>query len=195
MLKELFDNYDRDGSGEIDTSELRDLVRDLGWEPNDYQEREQLFKRLEEARSNADNVGAWGEDGNESISFSEFLQLMRMVHNMKEQVEEERLEQIAAENKFTEGEVRQFREVFFRAAQHDSERLVFETGGGEPEKPACDHLSVKGFKHLLRLLGVTTLKTDERKRLDDMLKILVTDDDPLNLWPHRGGPNWWPNLL
>ncbi|KAE8905635.1 hypothetical protein PF005_g680 [Phytophthora fragariae] len=58
-LKKIFDDYDQDGSGEIDIDELRDIAEDLG-EPLSEIELQYLAKEFD-------------SDESGSISWTEFI--------------------------------------------------------------------------------------------------------------------------
>mmetsp|Transcript_33066 Transcript_33066/g.60216 ORF Transcript_33066/g.60216 Transcript_33066/m.60216 type:complete len:164 (-) Transcript_33066:121-612(-) len=61
-IKEAFDLFDTDGSGEIDSKELKVAMRSLGFEPTN----EEIIRMIEEV----------DDDGSGSMQYDEFLILM-----------------------------------------------------------------------------------------------------------------------
>ncbi|KAL3874516.1 hypothetical protein ACJMK2_037522 [Sinanodonta woodiana] len=75
LFKEVFNLYDKDGDGTVDTSELATVLKSLGQDPTEAEIRE-MIKEVD-------------EDGSGSIEFPEFLQLM--ASRMSEQDSEEEI--------------------------------------------------------------------------------------------------------
>jgi len=117
-FKELFENFDKDGSGEIEGSELRQLLKDFGWEPKSREEQHLLVKKLQKARTLALEAGV--EDvspiGGTIVRFWEFVQLARMLHSQYDRQEEDRLSRAVQELKLSKTEVDEFRTVFRNTA-------------------------------------------------------------------------------
>merc|ERR1712178_537838 len=61
-IKEAFDLFDTDGSGEIDSKELKVAMRSLGFEPTN----EEIIRMIEEV----------DDDNSGSMQYTEFLTLM-----------------------------------------------------------------------------------------------------------------------
>ncbi|KAH3859227.1 calmodulin-A-like isoform X2 [Dreissena polymorpha] len=76
-LKEAFSLFDKDGDGDISTKELGTVMRSLGQNPSD-QELEDMIREVD-------------TDGNGSIEFDEFLQMM--ARKMKETDTEEEIKE------------------------------------------------------------------------------------------------------
>eukprot|EP00658_Telonema_sp_P-2_P001395 TRINITY_DN10521_c0_g1_i1.p1 TRINITY_DN10521_c0_g1~~TRINITY_DN10521_c0_g1_i1.p1 ORF type:complete len:151 (+),score=76.98 TRINITY_DN10521_c0_g1_i1:224-676(+) len=72
--KEAFDLFDSDGSGAIDASELKVAMMALGFEPSD-DEIDKMVKDID-------------ADGNATVEFSEFIEMMEGKMSEKDQIEE-----------------------------------------------------------------------------------------------------------
>merc|ERR1711959_170162 len=72
--KEAFDLFDSDGSGAIDASELKVAMMALGFEPTE-DEIDKMVKDID-------------EDGNATVEFNEFMDMMEGKMSEKDQVEE-----------------------------------------------------------------------------------------------------------
>merc|ERR1719245_876111 len=73
-IKEAFDLFDTDGSGTIDSKELKVAMRALGFEP-----------KKEEIRKMIDDID---KDGSGAIDFNEFLEMMTQKMSEKDSKEE-----------------------------------------------------------------------------------------------------------
>merc|ERR1719245_972877 len=73
-IKEAFDLFDTDGSGTIDSKELKVAMRALGFEP-----------KKEEIRKMIDDID---KDGSGAIDFNEFLEMMTQKMSEKDSREE-----------------------------------------------------------------------------------------------------------
>jgi len=115
-FRESFRAFDKDGSGEIDTKELQQLLIQFGWQPKTKQDQQELIKRLGEARQVAKEAGVQEEElskiGANEITFWEFVQLARMLQKQHDVNEHEKLQALIAELKFSSEEIDQFRQVF-----------------------------------------------------------------------------------
>merc|ERR1712072_431472 len=72
--KEAFDLFDSDGSGAIDASELKVAMMALGFEPTD-DEIDKMVKDID-------------ADGNSTVEFEEFIQMMEGKMSEKDQIDE-----------------------------------------------------------------------------------------------------------
>lgn len=102
-LKEIFDRYDHDGSGDIANKELRTLL--MG-----------LFPHLAGDPLNRPRIraviDAADEDRNGSLDFGDFLRLVRECHDIDLWSHFEREQQAIKDSGFTVREVAEFRELF-----------------------------------------------------------------------------------
>ena len=79
-LKEAFDEFDKDGSGAINTIELLGVMRAMGENPTE----DEVLNLMMEADL----------DGNGTIEFPEFLELMKLKYGILDNKEELRSQQM-----------------------------------------------------------------------------------------------------
>merc|ERR1719214_71247 len=79
-IKEAFDLFDTDQSGEVDLKELRSAMQSLGYESKN----ETIFTMITEL----------DKDGNASLSFEEFLELMAGKEGKDEKESREEIEKV-----------------------------------------------------------------------------------------------------
>jgi Ca2+-binding EF-hand superfamily protein len=114
-LKDSFNTYDQDMSGEIDGSEtIRLFESEFPSISNDPFRRPQLLQLLRDA----------DEDGNGSLNFPDFLRIMRQLRDMQDQMRLSKELDAVNSTKFTPPEVQEFRELFV-AAGHGLKELDF----------------------------------------------------------------------
>jgi len=189
-FQEIFDRYDRDGSGDIDSKELRSLLRDLGMECRTRAEQRALMGQLDAAQTAAREAGAVpvGRQGDGGVGFWVLVQLMRILRSRKDESTEAHEAEVVGELGFSPAEVTEFREVFLdwtrrgglRAKETDVDgavgsipgrRVSFNLGSEDQE----DRLSKHGFHRLLRSLGVS-ISQREKKELEEKLADVDMDD-------------------
>merc|ERR1711966_129053 len=105
MGKEAFDLFDTDGSGEIDSKELKVAMRALGFEPK----KEEIQKMISDV----------DDDGSGTIGYEEFLKMMtfkilkRVAKELGERMTDEELQEMIDEaDRDGDGEVNE--EEFLR---------------------------------------------------------------------------------
>jgi len=162
-FEELFHQFDRDRSGEIDTVELMALLKEFNWEPKSREQQQELISKLDLARARARDAGVEGvaQDGSSSIKFWTFVQLARILETEHDHAEEVRMKNLLAELNFTQKEVEEFRAVFVekkKSLASDSDEEV-------------EGLPVQAIKRLLYILGIQ-VKGEKKTMLDQELEKL-----------------------
>ncbi|CAE8691469.1 unnamed protein product, partial [Polarella glacialis] len=146
-LRKKFDSYDRDGGGDVDSSELRHLCQDLLPEmASDSTHRPELVRLLREVDTSGDG----------SLDFDEFLQLVRNLHDGRKKQKMVKERKIVEALGFTKSQIREFREVFVCRDLAGKDSLVFEV------VKELLHAVVPLGDRLVRLLApdsITLLKT------------------------------------
>jgi len=103
FFRRLFCKYDRDESGELDLDEMGVLFADLGINPSNRAEQDEILKMVDDA----------DVDGSHSLSFAEFAQLCQRVHEKLRSVRLDDERRFAKERlRFTEEEYQELRESF-----------------------------------------------------------------------------------
>merc|ERR1719335_1537711 len=69
-MKTIFDSYDRDCSGDLSMREVSKILLDIGLQPKNKEEQEEIQKMMEEV----------DEDGSMEINFEEFLLLFQRIN-------------------------------------------------------------------------------------------------------------------
>lgn len=183
-FRDFFNRFDKDGSGDIDRTELGLILRQWGWEPRTLEQQAALMRKLETARARAHEAGVETfEEGSTSLTFWTFLQLARMLETEQLRAEEERLSQLMAELHFTTAEVEQFREIFCHRKREsfqegslrDPMHIAFKTGADGQRSG----LPREGVRRIMRLL-VVTITQDEKKQLDEVQTDLLNEEGLLD---------------
>jgi len=136
-LREHFDKYDRDGSGDIGDRELAQLLEEIFPEmAHDPTKRPMIRQLLSEIDRN----------GSGSLDFREFIMFMDRFREMRQAERHEKECQAVAKAAFNAKEVEEFRELFV-AARVGQEDVSQETSVGVS---GADMLSVRGVLQLFR---------------------------------------------
>merc|ERR1719161_1685375 len=104
FYQETFNQYDKDGGGELTLKELFPLLAELGKEPKTVIQRDKLTELLAEI----------DEDGSGEIDFSEFLQLMRRFLDESDAAQLLKEKEIVKRTRFEPEEVAQWRDIFIK---------------------------------------------------------------------------------
>jgi len=176
-LKEQFESFDKDKSGEIDCGELQNLLQALGWQPKDREERDKLVCRLEAARSAAKEAGVEdvGMPGSTSVTFWVFVQLLRVVQNQRTKAEEDKMARLMRELHFTPQEVEQFRQIFFSWIRREEVADEVSPGQAAPS----DRMPLDTVRRLIRSLGMSNVRGENRSRLERKMRDLDADGSGL----------------
>merc|ERR1712217_1020782 len=171
-LKEVYNRYDKDKSGEIDTMELLGILKEFGWEPKSRQEQTELMSKLNVARARAREAGIKnvGKDDSSGLEFWTFVQLSRMLETEHEHAEEDRMNKLMAQLKFSQKEVDDFRSVYVDRKKEEAE----EKGLDEDNQLAG--LTVDAVRRLVKGLGVS-ITGENKTKLADKLKSLGCDEE------------------
>mmetsp|Transcript_27085 Transcript_27085/g.46974 ORF Transcript_27085/g.46974 Transcript_27085/m.46974 type:complete len:1007 (+) Transcript_27085:35-3055(+) len=169
---ELFRRFDKDGGGELDCTELQGVFAAFGWAPKNQEEQEEIFGRLDRARSLAREAGVEHvtPDGSGEIREWEFVQLARMIRRQQETAEEREMVKLAHDLKFTMPEVNEFYEVFqhwVKIEEGSDAESDDEDGGSEPKV-----LSRDTVRRLVRAMGVR-FTPESKEKLDKKLEDLT----------------------
>lgn len=109
-MRESFQKYDEDGSGDIDNQEIAKLMADLFPDAaSNPTRRGELSKILAEVDENGDG----------SLDFPDFLRLMRQFDDMQERSRIAKEELAMSKVQFTPAEVEDFRQLFLGKEQRD----------------------------------------------------------------------------
>jgi len=116
-LKVLFDVFDADGSADISNKELIRVIETLfPLVANDPTMRPKLLELLAEV----------DQDGNGSLDFSDFLQLMRQFNDLTERESAAKEQQAIDESGLTQQEVNDYREIFLENSETYGTRITLE---------------------------------------------------------------------
>jgi len=175
-FRDFFNRFDKDGSGDIDQTELGGILRLFNWEPRSLEEQRELLRKLNTARARAREAGIkTSEDGASTICFWTFLQLARMLETEQEHVEEARLHRLMEELNFENQEVAQFREIYMERKQEIMGSGTSPTAAMKPGQVEPTGLSREAIRKLMRIL-VVTVNPNEKVKLDEQLKGLLNDE-------------------
>eukprot|EP00929_Paragymnodinium_shiwhaense_P011704 TRINITY_DN11784_c0_g1_i2.p1 TRINITY_DN11784_c0_g1~~TRINITY_DN11784_c0_g1_i2.p1 ORF type:complete len:1026 (-),score=344.29 TRINITY_DN11784_c0_g1_i2:209-3247(-) len=176
-LKELFEEYDKDGNGTIDRFEFIELVKDLGMHLQTVEDRNKLMNKVEEARERAFHNEVSREEAGEphhpTIPWLVFVHFVRMVRNEREEEEQHREDAAMAETGFSQIELAEFREVFTYwvirnreltsgdisgpvevEPEDNSQKLLKGTEQPKPGTLQDPYLPFDGLRRTLRSFGV-----------------------------------------
>jgi len=101
-LKELFKQYDKDGSGELGPQEISLILEDFDLLPKSKEEQEEIASTLEEI----------DEDGSGNIEFAEFQIFMERVREKLERMKREEERTVAKSLGFDDSKLASFRSAF-----------------------------------------------------------------------------------
>eukprot|EP00932_Pfiesteria_piscicida_P020098 SRR837773.6915.p1 GENE.SRR837773.6915~~SRR837773.6915.p1 ORF type:complete len:419 (+),score=194.40 SRR837773.6915:94-1257(+) len=169
-FKQLFNELDRDRSGEIDSQELMGLLQRFHWEPKTREEQQALMKKIDLARAKTRLAGVPNvlPDGSPVITFWTFVQLARILETEHEHAEEQRMACLMEKLNFCQREVEEFRVIYV-----DKKKAIADEGGGE-NMP--DGLPRQTIRRLLFLIGIE-VKGDKRVKLEEELDRLGCKDE------------------
>jgi len=181
-LLELFERYDKDGGGEIDTIELLGILKFFGWEPKTRDEQQALVNKLDTARARAREAGVdvseIAPDGSGTIKFWTFVQLSRMLETEHQHAEEERMNMLMQKLKFSQKEVEAFREIFLAKKQEGAE----EASAKGKQAPDDKGIPRDAVRRLIKALGVAIIG-EKKPKLDEELSSLGCPEDGLLDFP------------
>lgn len=182
-ISETFNNFDKDGSGDINKSEMHLLFQAFGWQPKTQQEQRDIFGHLDRARALAREAGVQdtSPDGAATVKLWEFVQLWRMIQRQQEGAQEKMMARLAHELKFTLPEVTEFREIFLHwinVRQHEAD----ENDDGDTlhlEHDSDEGIERETVRRICRSMGVK-LTTVIKQRLDKELDLLLDGNKTLD---------------
>eukprot|EP00931_Biecheleriopsis_adriatica_P003611 TRINITY_DN105407_c0_g1_i1.p1 TRINITY_DN105407_c0_g1~~TRINITY_DN105407_c0_g1_i1.p1 ORF type:complete len:1101 (+),score=239.35 TRINITY_DN105407_c0_g1_i1:77-3379(+) len=182
-LRETFNHYDKDGSGDIDSFEVQDLLNDFGLPIRTTEERQAVLERIEMAKELAIEAGVPRDisKDNAMMTFWELVQLVRLVKTARAKEEEERSSKIIASLHFSRQETEDFRAIFLSWARTGGAAPIKEStalgtrmsfSGSEQQVENLDphdlfesgaSLSIALFQKLLKSLGLTITQQLKQK--------------------------------
>lgn len=148
QMREEFDKYDGDGSGEMEIAEVMTLLKKNGRLPRN--KAEQISIKI--------LIDSLDADGSGTLDFSEYLQLMRVWIN--DEKRRSRIKEIAVGKKYGNDEdtVEEFRKVFAEYDPNHSGRIA-----------------VREIEALLRSIGITLHGKDQGACRDIMKRVRQQD--------------------
>lgn len=165
-FEQLFSDFDKDRSGNIDAMELLGMLKMFSWEPKTRDEQQALTQKIDTAHLKAREAGAEQAEGSEGITFWSFVQLARILETEHDYAEEQKMTSLMVRLKFSQKEVEEFRVVYV-----DKKKAIADTDGEE-----LDGLPRQAVRRLLYMIGIE-VKGDKKTMLDDELDRLDCPDD------------------
>lgn len=101
-MKTLFDSYDRDRSGDLSLREVSRMLLDLGLQPKNRDEQDEIQKMMAEV----------DEDGSMELNFEEFLLLFQRINEKLKAMQREKERERAHELSFSEMQLADLRYAF-----------------------------------------------------------------------------------
>eukprot|EP00928_Gymnodinium_smaydae_P080069 TRINITY_DN6386_c0_g1_i2.p1 TRINITY_DN6386_c0_g1~~TRINITY_DN6386_c0_g1_i2.p1 ORF type:complete len:873 (-),score=232.31 TRINITY_DN6386_c0_g1_i2:139-2757(-) len=144
-LEKVFAIYDEDGSGTLDTKELKDALSDLGYCPKSREEKVEFSRILIEADS----------DGNGELEIEEFEQLVIMVMDMLRNVQRNELYELFLLHDFDGTGALNMQEVFVilgrlqLAPRTSDEKKIIQELITANDKDGSQEVDFKEFNALL----------------------------------------------
>ena len=197
-LEEMFKHYDKDGSGDIDSVEVQELLNDFGLKLRTRAERQEVLDQFEEARQLAAEAGVKPDVRRPKtmITFWELVQLVRLVKTHRAKVKEEESQQLLQAISFSKQEIDDFRAVFLSWAKHGGMGLssedsalgmkvsLHETAAKKKETEDLDEeepgLSMSMLQKLLRWLNVPITMQGKQAMEEKHSSVLLTDKNELS---------------
>mmetsp|Transcript_110364 Transcript_110364/g.202326 ORF Transcript_110364/g.202326 Transcript_110364/m.202326 type:complete len:225 (+) Transcript_110364:1872-2546(+) len=173
-ILELFRRFDKDGSGDIDCTELQLIFAAFGWAPKTEEEQQDIYGRLDRARALAREAGVEEVSpfGSGFVTKWEYVQLARMIRRQQETAHERHMAKLAQELRFSMPEVSEFHEVFlfWLKEEEQSDEEEEEGDAAKPDKA----LSRDIVRRLIRTMGVR-FTTETKETLDRQLEVFAGD--------------------
>jgi len=121
-FRRIFVTCDKDGSGDIDASEITGLLLILGMKIRTREEQHAVMNKLDEARDFAAAAGVKEvtAKGSANFGFWELVQLMRMLKSDSDKASDELVMATAQELGFPPTELEQFRKIFIKWSREDA---------------------------------------------------------------------------
>jgi len=192
-FKRIFDSCDRDGSGDIDASEITGLLFILGLQIRTREEQLAVMARLDEARDMATAAGVQNTTarGSANFGFWELVQLMRMLKSDSDKASDEKVNTTAVELGFSPPELEQFRKIFLKWCRNEGlngtaslesspvrRSGTLPGGGSEPldaaEPPPEEGLSIDVLCRLLQSMGMSMTLTQKGELEKQVAKVDTT---------------------
>jgi len=196
-LEEMFRHYDKDSSGDIDSVEVQELLRDFGLRLRTRQERQEVLDQLNEARQLAAEAGIERDvqKDNAMITFWELVQLVRLVKTHRAKVKEEESRQALQAISFSTQEIDDFRSVFLSWAKHGGVSIsdegalgqkvsLHETAAKKRDTEDLDGeepgLTQSLLQKLLRSLNLTVNQTAKQQLDSRVSKVQLTEKNEIS---------------
>lgn len=115
-LRDLFDNYDKDRSGQLNSKEMSCVLEDLDLTPTTAEDQEAIKTLLQEI----------DVDRNGSYSFQEYLSLVRKINEKQRSLQIHREQKVALHLGFSDAQVKELRTIFVMLDEDGDHFLEFD---------------------------------------------------------------------
>lgn len=168
-FEKFFQAYDTKKTGFLEMQSVTKLLGDLGVKVRSREEQEEVVKQIEHARTAAADRGACKlAPAGSPVNFWVVVQLLREIRKRDDRHTLNKTAKAAAQARFSNQEVEQFREVFmntwekdqFFEAEDNNEQANEEEGDDDKRQ-----LTKTSLRRLLRALGLN-MENNERIKLD-----------------------------
>lgn len=172
----LFNKLDDDKNGNIEGKELTGLLQELGIQLRSAEDQENVMKKLGTAQKAAADAGVSGDEHGKpcSVTFLEFLHLLRMLRRELNTEEAKVDEEVREETRFSLPEIEDFRAIFKQWAHRCNDGSP-QAGKADPIGQAKHKLTCDGVNRVLRSMGAT-IQREDQKLLEDQFATLQQDD-------------------
>eukprot|EP00931_Biecheleriopsis_adriatica_P087242 TRINITY_DN61739_c0_g1_i1.p1 TRINITY_DN61739_c0_g1~~TRINITY_DN61739_c0_g1_i1.p1 ORF type:complete len:1134 (-),score=333.61 TRINITY_DN61739_c0_g1_i1:38-3439(-) len=173
-LEVMFSHYDKDGSGDIDSQEVEDLLRDFGLPLRTKEERQMVLSKLDFSKQLAQEAGVERdkEKANTMICFWELVQLVRLIKTDRAKMKEERNRELIDQLRFSKLEVDDFRTIFLSWARHGGMQPASQSSKLGRQSLASQTSSEAGDKKEIKVVSLNEDDDDASLGLPMFQKLL-----------------------
>jgi len=114
-LRKMFESFDRDGSGQLDLSEVSAMLLELGLTPRTREDQVEMKRLIEQV-----------DDGDGDVNFSEFQTLVQRITERINADQRRRERQSALELAYTDAQVTELRDAFYALDTEGAGALTIE---------------------------------------------------------------------
>lgn len=173
-FRAAFSAHDQDRRGQLNISEVKRALEDLGVACRSRWDQLALLEQLEAARTSAQLVGAEGlsHQGSETVGFWELVHLMRLLRGSSNRAAEEKVQQAARELGFSLDEVVEFRETFIRLKRRiEGSQYASVCLPQSSCSAAKDGILPTDIHRLLRSVGLS-ISSRQRETLERQIRLV-----------------------